>query len=192
MTNLLYTTSAFILNLITTTMEVPLTNKFLSLSASARRQILSCSVLFGLYAFYLLIEVLDFLALLHSKEPDYNATYTIVHVAYFIIEMVVCLGLALWIAVINPKRTDNYILPGIILAVIRLLRIIMVYYLYHYSEPTYHFVPYIYKLANPLSNFFRFTFIYLQIIMALIASITCFRAYSASRKLQFEKSRMDT
>jgi hypothetical protein len=136
--------------------------------------------------------VLDFLALLHSKEPDYTATYTIVHVAYFMVEMVVCLGLSLWIAVINPKRTNNYIVPGIILAAITLFRITMVYYLYHYSEPTYHFVPYIYKLANPLSNFFRFTFIYLQIIMALIASITCFRAYSAIRKLQVERSRMDT
>jgi len=173
-------------------MEASHTSKFLSLSASARRQILSCSVLFGLYSFYLLIEVLDFLALLHSKEPDYSATYTIVHVAYFMVEMVVCLGLSLWIAVINPKRTNNYIVPGIILAAITMFRITMVYYLYHYSEPTYHFVPYIYKLANPLSNFFRFTFIYLQIIMALIASITCFRAYSAIRKLQFEKSRMDT
>lgn len=173
-------------------MEASHTSKFLSLSASAHRQILSCSVLFGLYSFYLLIEVLDFLALLHSKEPDYSATYTIVHVAYFMVEMVVCLGLSLWIAIINPKRINNYIVPGIILAAITLFRITMVYYLYHYSEPTYHFAPYIYKLANPLSNFFRFTFIYLQIIMALIASITCFRAYSASRKLQFEKSRIST
>ena len=173
-------------------MEAPQTSKFLSLSASARRQVLSCSILFGLYAFYLLIEVLDFLALLHSKEPDYNATYTIVHVAYFMVEMVVCLGLALWIAVINPKRTDNYILPGTILAAITLFRIIMVYYLYHYSQPSYHFVPYLYKLANPLSNFFRFTFIYLQILMALIASITCLRASSVGRKLQFEKSRIST
>ena len=173
-------------------MKVSHTNKFLSLSASARRQTLSCSVLFGLYAFYLLIEVLDFLALLHSKEPDYSATYNIVHVAYFMVEMVVCLGLSLWIAIINLKLTDNYIVLGIILAAITMFRITMVYYLYHYSEPTHHFVPYIYKLANPLSNFFRFTFIYLQIIVALIASITCFRAYSASRKLQFEKSRINT
>ena len=189
MSNLIYATNSLNFNRTTTTMEAPHTNKFFSLSASARRQVLSCSVLFGLYAFYLLIEVLDFLALLHSKEPGYSATYTIVHVAYFMVEMVVCQGLALWIALINPKRTDNYMISGIILAAVSLFRMIMVYYLYHYSEPSYHFVPYLYKLANPLSNFFRFTFIYLQIIMALIASITCLRAYSASRKLQLEKSR---
>ena len=99
-------------------MNAPHTDKFISLSASARSQAVTCSVLFGLYAFYLLIEVLDFLALLHSKEPDYSATYTIVHVAYFMVEMVICLGLSLWIAIINQKRTDNYILPGIILAAI--------------------------------------------------------------------------
>jgi len=165
-------------------MELRPENKFISLSASSRSQMTSCAVLFGLYAFYLLIEVLDFLALLHSKEPDYSATYNIVHVAYFIVEMVVCLGLALWISVIKIRRYDNYILPGIVLAAITLFRIVMVYYLYHYSEPTYHFVPYIYKLANPLSNFFRFSFIYLQIIMCLIASITCFRAVSAKGRLQ--------
>lgn len=165
-------------------MAVSHLDKFTTLSSSARSKVLTCSVLFGLYAFYLLVEVLDFLALLHSKEPDYSATYTIVHVAYFMVEMLVCMGLSLWIAVINPKQTDNYIASGIILATITLFRIIMVYYLYHYSETTYHFMPYIYKLANPLSNFFRFTFIYLQIIMSLIASITCFRAASAKDKLQ--------
>jgi len=55
-------------------MAVLPTDKFTSLSASVRSQAVTCSVLFGLYSFYLLIEVLDFLTLHHSKEPVYIAT----------------------------------------------------------------------------------------------------------------------
>lgn len=164
-------------------MEASYQDKFSSLSAITQRQTTASSVLFGLYAFYLLIEVLDFLALLHTKEPDYSATYNIVHVTYFIVEMVVCLGLALWIAMINLRRTKSYILPAILFSLIVLFRIILVYYLYHYSEPEYHFVPYIYKLANPLSNLFRFSFIYLQIIICIITAINYFRAAYAQKKL---------
>lgn len=142
------------------------------------------SVLFGLYAFYLLIEVLDFLALLHSKEPGYSATYDIVHVAYFMVEMVVCLGLALWTRLLSLDKDKSLLTLGSIMALITIFRVLLVYYLYHYSEPEYHFVPYIYKLANPLSNFFRFTFIYLQITITMICTVSAFRTFSALKRLK--------
>ncbi|ALM47602.1 hypothetical protein AMR72_01020 [Flavobacterium psychrophilum] len=147
-----------------------------SRDANISKTILFSSILFGLYAFYLLIETLDFLALLHSKEPDYSPTYTIVHVAYIIVEMIVCMGLAIWIYIIYLSNVNKNLVLGIIFTAIAFFRIIMVYYLYHYSEPQYHFVPYIYKLANPLSNLFRFSFIYLQIFAVAVCAIKSFRA----------------
>lgn len=154
-----------------------------SLKLNFLYKILTCSILFGLYAFYLLIEVFDFLALLHSKEPDYNATYSIIHVTYFIVEMIICIVLAIWIYLIYISQKENYIRYSIIFTTIAIFRIILVYYLYHYSNPQYHFVPYIYKLANPLSNVFRFSFIYLQIIAVVVCAFTSFKIARISRRL---------
>lgn len=155
--------------------------KVKSRDVSLSRMILFSSILFGLYAFYLLIETLDFLALLHSKEPDYSPTYTIVHVAYIIVEMIVCMGLAIWIYIIYLSKASKNLVLGIIFTVVAFFRVILVYYLYHYSEPQYHFVPYIYKLANPLSNVFRFSFIYLQIFAVAVCAIKCFRVANRNR-----------
>ena len=151
---------------------------------SSARLVLMGSILFGLYSFYLLIEILDFLALLHTKKPDYSATYNIVHIAYFIVEMVVCLGLALWTGMLYQREGKNPVLLANIFTAITIFRIVLVYYLYHYSEPVYHIVPYIYKIANPLSNFFRFSFIYIQILLTAITAVTCFRVAATHRKTQ--------
>ncbi|CAD0005135.1 hypothetical protein FLACHUCJ7_02237 [Flavobacterium chungangense] len=159
-------------------------NRLDSLSKSSSKLVLTSSILFGLYSFYLLIEILDFLALLHSKEPDYSATYNIVHVAYFIVEMVVCLGLGLWIGMLYLCKRKNPIALTSIFTSVTIFRIVIVYYLYHYSDTVYHSVPYIYKLANPLSNFFRFSFIYIQILLTAITAITNLRAISVHRKTQ--------
>lgn len=143
------------------------TTPFYSLGNNAIR---FCAYAYGIYAVFLLLECIDFLSLLHTSEPGFHATYTIVHVAFFILELIVCsvLTLGLLLMLINPtKKTSTVIAVMLILTVVR---IGLVYYLYWYSEPKVHFVPYIYKKANDLSGIVRTILLPTQIISGFVCA----------------------
>lgn len=130
-----------------------------------------CAILYGVYSFFLLIEVLDFLSLLHTKTPNQTPTYTLINVVYVIIEMIICLVMTFYYAVLPlPTFSKSYrkTLYGGLLVLV--FRIVMVYYLYIYTTPEYRWVPYIYKTANALSDFMRIVFLPLPIILGVIAS----------------------
>ena len=130
-----------------------------------------CAILYGVYSFFLLIEVLDFLSLLHTKNPNQTPTYTLINVVYVIIEMIICLVITFYYTVLPlPTFSKSYrkILYGGLLVLV--FRIIIVYYLYIYTTHEYRWVPYIYKTANALSDFMRIVFLPLPIILGVIAS----------------------
>jgi hypothetical protein len=54
-----------------------------------------CIYSYGLYALYLLLECIDFLSLLHTPEPGFHPNYDIVHVSFFIIELIIYASLTL-------------------------------------------------------------------------------------------------
>ena len=161
-----------------------LRSKLQVLRGKADRRFLYCGILFGLYAFYLLIEVLDFLAMLHSKEPDFSPTYNIVHVAYFMVEMAVAMGLGLWMGLLYQARNKNYSLMAFFFILVTIGRMVLVYYLYIYTEPTSHWVPFIYKKANELSDIFRFSFAYAQIFFCILGAVMCIRVSLIKAKLE--------
>lgn len=159
-----------------------LQKKLQVLRRKADRRFLYCAILFSLYAFYLLIEVLDFLALLHSKEPEFSPTYDIVHVAYFIVEMAVVMGIGLWMGILYLARNKNYELMAFLFIFVTISRMAMVYYLYFYTNPTYHWVPYIYKKANELSDLFRFGFVFTQLLFCIFGIFMCIRVRAVAAR----------
>jgi len=130
-----------------------------------------CTIVYGLYSFFLLIEILDFLSLLHTKPPGYSPTYRLVHVFYFLVDLIICLVITFYYVLLpSPRMSNSYpknLYGGILIAVFRM---IIIYYLYIYTTPKYRWVPYIYKTANEFSNFVRILFLPSQIILGLVTS----------------------
>jgi len=126
--------------------------------------------LYGIYALFLLLECIDFLSLLHTAEPGYHATYTIVHVAFFMLELIVYASLTLGLFVLLNSR---YKKPGTVVFTVLLitfLRMIMIYYLYWQTEPKVHFIPYIYKKSNDFSGIVRALLLPAQLISGIVCS----------------------
>ncbi|SER11310.1 hypothetical protein [Pedobacter rhizosphaerae] len=124
--------------------------------------------LYGIYALFLLLECIDFLAYLHTPDPGYHPTYNIVHVAFFIVELIVYVSITLGFIIqlnVSDKKPATVIVTVLLITGIR---IFMVYYLYLQSEPEVHFVPYIYKKSNELSGVVRSLLISAQIIWGII------------------------
>ncbi|WP_316736787.1 hypothetical protein, partial [Pedobacter aquatilis] len=96
--------------------------------------------LYGIYALFLLLECIDFLAYLDTPEPGFHATYGIVHVAFFIVELIVYAAITLGFTIqLNLTKKK----PGQVITTIFLItgvRLFMIYYLYVQSEPEVHFV----------------------------------------------------
>jgi hypothetical protein len=144
-------------------------------NGTARQWLLVCAASYGLYALFLLIEVLDFLSLLHSKPPGESATYTIVHVTYFVVEMVVCLGLA-FVFLLMPANTHSGRIAGLACLAFSVGRLGLVYYLYLYTDGESHWVPFIYKVANEFSDAARVIFLPAQVLFGLVSGWFCWRA----------------
>ncbi|MCU0354427.1 MAG: hypothetical protein MUD08_11930 [Cytophagales bacterium] len=136
---------------------------------TANRLLFWCAALYGAYSLFLLIEVLDFLSMLHSKPPDYHPTYDLVNVTYYIVEMIVCLAMVFSYLALSvvPKSWKPVVYTCV---AITLFRIVMVYYLYFFTTPEYRWVPYIYKKANELSPLVRTMFLPTQIILGAVSA----------------------
>lgn len=143
---------------------------------SGQNLIQFCIYSYGIYAFFLLIESIDFLAMLHTPEPGFSPTYNIVHAVFFVVELVVCGFLTLGLLQLYLTKDKKPSTAAIVISGITVFRCFLVYYLYWYSEPEVHFVPYIYKKANEFSGMFRGLFLPMQIIAGLLAAISWIRA----------------
>lgn len=124
-------------------------------------------VLYFVYGLFLLIETFDFLEMLHTKPKDYHATYSLVNVIFYQMEMIICFlcGFSLIILVSTKQSFKTIFLVNVALLIFRAST---VYYLYFY-ETEERWVPFIYKEANPFSTLFRGTFVPAQLIVSLIA-----------------------
>jgi hypothetical protein len=129
-----------------------------------------CIYSYGLYALYLLLECIDFLSLLHTPEPGFHPTYDIVHVSFFIIELIVYASLTLGFIMLYNHRDKKPLTVVLLVLAITIIRIIMIYYLYWFSEPKVHFVPYIYKKSNEFSGIARGLLLPFQIICGIICT----------------------
>ncbi len=126
-----------------------------------------CVYAYAIYALFLLLECIDFLSLLHTPDPGFHATYSVVHVAFFIIELIVYASVSLGLVILlnlDDKKPSTVIL---ILIVITVFRMVMIYYLYWQTDPKVHFIPYIYKKSNDFSGIIRGTLLPIQIISGL-------------------------
>ncbi|WP_294276820.1 hypothetical protein [uncultured Chryseobacterium sp.] len=155
-----------------------LTTFLYNLYGSENNAIKLCAYLYGLYAVFLLIECIDFLSMLHTPDPGTHPTYDIVHVAFFIVELIVYAALTLgFVMLLNAENKK----PATVIILVTLItagRAFLDYYLYWYSEPKVHFVPYIYKTSNNFSDLVRATFLPAQLIAGLLC-IWLWAGYSA-------------
>lgn len=131
--------------------------RFLSLTAAA----------YLIYGVYMLVESFDFLAMLHSKPPDFHPTYSLVNVVYYIMEMIICISLGFGCLLLRMQQK-----VVVMLVLILLFRIGIVYYLYFFTEPEYRWVPYIYKVGNDASKGVRVLFISLQLLFGIGSIMT--------------------
>lgn len=160
-----------------------LTTFLYNLYGSENNAIKLCAYLYGLYAVFLLIECIDFLAMLHTPDPGTHPTYDIVHVAFFIIELIVFTALTLGLVMLLNTENKK---PATVISLITLMtagRAFLDYYLYWYSEPEVHFVPYIYKTSNDFSDFVRAVFLPAQLIAGLFC-IWLWTGYSKRKKAE--------
>jgi hypothetical protein len=129
-----------------------------------------CAYAYGIYALFLLFECVDFLALLHTDEPGFHATYSIVHVAFFIVELIVCASLTLGFLLLLVTNDKMPLKVVFIVLIITILRAGFIYYLYWQTEPKVHFIPYIYKKANDFSGIARGILLPLQVIGGIVCT----------------------
>lgn len=126
-----------------------------------------CVLSYGIYALLMLMESLDFAALLHSPPEGFHATYDAVLVLFYIIEFAACMGFALFLTLLLLSSWRNFMTVGIIVLILTAVRAYMIYYLYIYTDSD-HFVPFIYKKANLLSGVYRFVFLSLQVFSGIL------------------------
>lgn len=136
---------------------------------TGRYLLYGCAALYGLYTAFLLIEVLDFLSLLHSPPPGGGPTYDLVNVAYYIVEMIVCIALTFGFLLLLVLPLSGTRVAYTCLLVC-LFRIGLVYYLYVFTTREYRWVPYIYKVANDFSDIMRMLMLPSQIILGGVAA----------------------
>jgi hypothetical protein len=142
----------------------------ISSNNAGQKAIYFCIYAYGLYGAYLVLECLDFLSLLHTPEPGFHATYELTHVAFFIVELIVYASLTLGFIILYNQQKKKPLTVVLVMLVITITRLYMIYYLYWFSEPKVHFVPYIYKKSNELSGIIRGLFLPAQIIGGIVAS----------------------
>lgn len=146
-------------------------NTFLSLSAIA---------FFG-YGIFMLIESFDFLSMLHSPPKDYSPTYDLVHVIYIIMEMIICFVFGFAFLFIKTLNSKSQTIFGLLVFLV-VFRIILVYYLYFYTQGEVRWVPYIYKVGSEATKLFRYLFIPSQIIFGFISLWFAFKCLRLGQK----------
>jgi len=138
--------------------------------SAGQKSILFCIYAYGLYGAYLVLECIDFLSLLHTPEPGFHATYELIHVAFFIVELIVYVALTLGFIILYNQWEKKPFTALMVMVLVTIFRIVMIYYLYWFSEPKIHFVPYIYKKSNELSGIIRGLILPAQIFGGIVAS----------------------
>jgi len=144
-----------------------------------------CALSYGIYALLMLMESLDFAALLHSPPEGFHATYDAVHVLFYIIEFAACAGFALFLTILLLSSWRNFLTVGIIVLILTAVRACMIYYLYIYTDAD-HFVPFIYKKANLLSGVYRFVFLSLQVFSGILCGWKFLRRKDAGERLKVQ------
>lgn len=140
-------------------------------SAQKGNSILSvCIAAYLLYAFFLLIECLDFSALLHSPEPGYHATYDIGNIIFYVIDMIACITFGLILMILNFAANKKAGTVVFAVLSITILRLGLIYYLYIFKEGSYQLTPFIYKNANWMSDFVRAVMLPLQMLAGIWAT----------------------
>lgn len=119
------------------------------------------------YALFMLIECLDFSALLHSPEPGFHATYDITNVIFYVLDLIICVsfGLVLMIIYFATDKKPYTVIFTVI--TVTLLRAGLVYYLYMFKEGNYQIAPFIYKKANEMSDVVRTIVLPVQVLAGL-------------------------
>ncbi|RYE23148.1 MAG: hypothetical protein EOP42_23560 [Sphingobacteriaceae bacterium] len=122
------------------------------------------------YALFMLIECLDFSALLHSPEPGFHATYDINNVIFYVLDLIICVsfGLVLLIIYFAADKKPYTVIFTVI--TVTLLRAGLIYYLYMFKEGSYQIAPFIYKKANEMSDIVRTVVLPVQVLAGLICA----------------------
>lgn len=144
------------------------------LGPAARGLLTTAVVVYALYALYMVVEVLDFLALLHADGGEERATYSMVEVAFLMVEQGVCTAFALIFLLVrlHARQGEGAVAAA---AVLTLIRACLAFYLYLWTNDDTHTVPFIYKEANPFSDLLRLTFVSAQLLVGMACIWACRR-----------------
>lgn len=140
------------------------------MTAALRRILGLVTAAYGGYAAFLLVEVLDFLALLRAPPQGMHATYDIVDVAFFMVEFIVCGLLALVFLTLRLAGRPGWPLAAAC-AALTLGRACLGWYLYIHIDPAEQITPFIYKDANAFSGMARMIFVPGQVVLGGVATV---------------------
>jgi integral membrane sensor domain MASE1 len=138
------------------------------MTAALRRILGLATAAYGGYAAFLLVEVLDFLALLRAPPQGMHATYDIVDVAFFMVEFIVCGLLALVFLTLSLAGRPGWPLAAAC-AALTLGRACLGWYLYLHIGSAEQITPFIYKDANAFSGMARMIFVPTQVVLGVVA-----------------------
>ncbi|WP_372053957.1 hypothetical protein P7L74_20235 [Tistrella mobilis] len=138
------------------------------MTAALRRILGLVTAAYGGYAAFLLVEVLDFLALLRAPPQGMHATYDIVDVAFFMVEFIVCGLLALVFLTLRLAGRPGWPLAAAC-AALTLGRACLGWYLYLHIGSAEQITPFIYKDANAFSGIARMIFVPAQVVLGVVA-----------------------
>lgn len=138
------------------------------MTAALRRILGLVTAAYGGYAAFLLVEVLDFLALLRAPPQGMHATYDIVDVAFFMVEFIVCGLLALVFLTLSLAGRPGWPLAAAC-AALTLGRACLGWYLYLHIGSAEQITPFIYKDANAFSGIARMIFVPAQVVLGVVA-----------------------
>lgn len=140
-----------------------------------------CAWIYGIYSAFLLLECIDFLSFLQDRQSNLQPTYNIVHVGFFMLELILNASLTIaFILLINFNKKSPFVVISTLL-LITVPRAFLIYYLYCYTEPQSHFIPYIYKKANDFSGIMRLLLLPSQVVSGLIAIVIWVRIHQKAK-----------
>ncbi|WP_316801391.1 hypothetical protein [Pedobacter frigidisoli] len=140
--------------------------------------------LYGIYAAFVLLECIDLLAFLKDQKAGLEPTYDIVHVGFFILELIVNTALAILFMMLGNLKKLSPLTMALTVLIITTFRTIMIYYLYCFTDPQVHFVPYIYKNVNAFSEVMRVVILPAQIISGFVCSVFWIRIIRKTKLLK--------
>ena len=116
---------------------------------------------YALFALFVMVEALDFLAFLDEPDEGFHATYDMTAVGFFFVEMTVCGFFAVAFALLRLGLARGWSAVAACLT-LTAIRVGLIWFLYL----DYH----IHKIANPFSEPMRAVFPLAQIVLGLVAA----------------------